>query len=79
MSLICTTCGLNVENCKCEKKKASPVERGVIKPCPFCGDVPYLDRSNFTYSIIHICDAVKSVIGRGKKKDVIAQWNKRAI
>ena len=31
MSLICTTCNLNVENCKCEKKKACPVECGVIK------------------------------------------------
>ena len=32
MSLICTTCGLNVENCKCETKERSPVERGVISP-----------------------------------------------
>lgn len=31
MSLICTTCNLNVENCKCEKRKACPVESGVIK------------------------------------------------
>lgn len=44
--MYCEKCKASRPPCKChkEEQEASPVERGVIKPCPFCGEQPEEDK-----------------------------------
>ena len=50
----------------------------VLKPCPFCGIKPNLHRIRFRYTLLHECNAVRSVVGWGKLDEVSETWNTRA-
>jgi hypothetical protein len=48
-----------------------------LLPCPFCGLIPSLHHSYFKWGVFHKCETIKTVIGLGKKNEVIAKWNTR--
>lgn len=50
-----------------------------IVPCPFCGEIPTLHKSHSKYAILHVCFAMRSIIGYGKKNEVIEQWSTRPL
>ena len=69
-----------------DDEKACPVERGVIKPCPFCGDKsPEImdDGDDFdTYVVCGFCGA-RGEWATGQHKEAtklaIEFWNRRAL
>ena len=67
------------------KKERSPVERCVIKPCPFCGSVAELiDFENEEHSAkkgykILCLDCLAQRSNLRDKDKLIAAWNRRAI
>ncbi len=66
------------------KKKASPVERGVIKPCPFCGSDcvndttdPKPDEFDKYYWVCPDCVACGPI--GDSVSEATEAWDKRAI
>jgi len=48
-----------------------------IKKCPWCGEMPFLHKTRWRWTLLHKCDVIKIVIGLQKsKKDLIEIWNK---
>jgi Lar family restriction alleviation protein len=48
-----------------------------MKPCPFCGEKPYLEDAFHNYEVACHCGA--SGPDREKRKDAIDAWDKRPI
>ncbi len=65
-----------------EKKRegSDTVERRVIKPCPFCGSEPTVEKLTISPKIFICCHTCKiSQYNYRKEEDAIEAWNRRAL
>lgn len=70
------------KKCEKDKRERSPVEHGVIKPCPFCGgDNSHVEDAGFNHFAVRCRNG--ECKGQGlrdyDKQKAIDAWNKRAL